>query len=174
MSNRKIGRLPADVEEAISHLRENSLGRLLLRASRQYNEAAIERVRELGHKELTVAHASILPHIDLKGTRLTDVAKRAGLTKQSASELLSGLQQLGYLTREPDPEDRRAQRVVFTARGRQFLLAAHEAKSELEQQLFDHLGRQSGEQLICLLKQYLGQGNCPDASRTGRQEADLA
>ena len=157
MSSGDAGVFSAEAEEAISHLREHSLGRLLLRASRQYNEAAIHRVRELGHPDLTLAHAAILPHIDLRGTRLTDVAKRAGLTKQSASELLSGLEQSGYLTREPDLEDRRAQRVIFTPLGRKFLLAAHQAKTELEQQLFEGLGRKDGEQLISLLRRYLAQ-----------------
>lgn len=161
MSNHDASVLSAEVEDAIAHLREHSLGRLLLRASRQYNEAAIERVRDLGHSELTLAHAGILPHIDLRGTRLTDVAKRAGLTKQSASELLSGLQKLGYLTREPDPTDGRAQRVVFTSRGRDFLKAAHEAKLELEQQLFDRLGQGDGEQLISLLNRYLSHPPIP-------------
>jgi len=155
MSSGELDQFSAEMQDAISHLRENSIGRLLMRASRRYNEAAMKRVRELGHEELTFAHASILPHIDLAGTRLVDVAKRSGLTKQSVSELLSGLQKLGYLAREPDPDDRRAQRVVFTPRGRQFLLAAYEAKSELERELFDRLGQQSGEQLIELLSNYL-------------------
>ncbi len=157
MSRDEGGMLPAEVDAAITHLRANSLGRLLLTASRKYNEAAIERVRELGHQELTIAHAAILPHIDLKGTRLTDVAKRAGLTKQSAFELVSGLQRLGYLQREPDPDDKRAQRVVFTARGREFLLAAFQAKSALERDLFDRLGREPGEQLIGLLRRYIAE-----------------
>lgn len=148
--------LPADIADAISRLRETSVGRLLLRASRQYSEAAMQRVRELGHPELTIAHAAILPHIDVEGTCVRDVATRAGMTKQSASELLSGLRRLGYLAQEPDPSDRRSQRVVFTPRGRQFLLAAYQAKTELERDLYERMGQHDGEQLVELLNRYIG------------------
>ncbi|WP_298193245.1 MarR family transcriptional regulator [Novosphingobium sp.] len=142
-------------EQAITHLREHSFGRLLLRASRQYNEAAIDKVRASGHPQLTLAHAAILPHIDIAGTRLTEVARRAGLTKQSASELIINLQQLGYVSREADPDDRRSQRVVFTASGRAFLQAAYLAKTELELDLTARLGRANAEQLVGLLRDYL-------------------
>lgn len=156
MSNDLLHGFPPEVAAAVSRLRENSIGRLLLRASRQYNETAIERVRALGHPDLTITHASILPHIDLEGTRLTEVAKRAGLTKQSASELLLGLERLGYLGREPDPDDRRAQLIVFTARGRDFLMAAYQAKTELEREFQLRLGAKGSDQLVMLLRGYLG------------------
>lgn len=141
--------------DVISHLRENSLGRLLLRASRQYNDEAIARVRQLGHPQLTLAHASILPHIDIQGTRLRDVATRAGLTKQSASELISSLQRLGYLRREADPQDGRSHLLVFTEKGEQFLRAAYRAKSELEKELVERLGVDAANQLVTRLREYV-------------------
>lgn len=141
--------------DMISHLRENSLGRLLLRASRHYNDEAIERVRRLGHPHLTLAHASILPHIDMEGTRLTDLANRAGLTKQSTSELITSLERLGYVRREADPQDGRSHLLVFTKRGEEFLLAAYQAKSELEGELVKRLGSHRADHFLSLLREYL-------------------
>jgi DNA-binding MarR family transcriptional regulator len=139
----------------VEELRCAGFGRLLMRASRRYNEAAMEGVRRRGHPDLTLAHAAVLPHIDIGGSRLTEVAERAGMTKQSASELVAGLERLGYLAREPDPADRRAQRVVFTSRGRDFLLAAFAAKQDQERELAQRLGADGAAEIARLLRAYL-------------------
>lgn len=141
---------------AVEGLRASSLGRLLLLGSRAYTERAMALVREQGHSDLTVAHAGILPHIDIGGSRLTLVAERAGMTKQSASELVRALEGLGYLERQPVPGDRRAQTVAFTNRGRDFLLAAHRAKLTLEADLHDRLGPEGAKSLIEGLQRYVG------------------
>ncbi|HZH03923.1 MAG TPA: MarR family winged helix-turn-helix transcriptional regulator [Myxococcaceae bacterium] len=141
--------------EAVQHLRDNSFGRLLFKASRAYSEAAMARVRAAGHPDLTIAHASILPHIDIAGSRLTTISERAGMTKQSASELVSGLEKKGYVERKPDPADKRAQLVAFTAKGENFLLSAFAAKTALEQNLIDRLGVNRAELLTRLLREYV-------------------
>jgi hypothetical protein len=63
-------------------------GRLLLRSFRAYNERAIAEIRRLGHSRLSLAHTAIILRIDVDGVRLTTLAQRAGMTKQSASQLV--------------------------------------------------------------------------------------
>ena len=126
--------------QGLAALRQNSVGRLLMRASRLYNEAAIEGVRAQGHPDLTIFHAAVLPHVDIDGVRLGQLAQRAGMTKQSASQAVGDLERLGYLRREADPDDRRSQRVAFTDRGRDFLRAAFVVKTRLESLLDEALG----------------------------------
>lgn len=155
MSSDRAGPADAEIWEAVDYLRQNSVGRLLLVASRRYNERAMARVRELGHPDLTIAYAAVLPHIDIAGSRLAEIADRAGMTKQSASELINGLQRLGYLKKAEDPTDKRAHRVCFTARGKAFLLAAHRAKRELEEELAMRLGPRRGGTLERLLRAYV-------------------
>lgn len=155
MSSRRTAERDAEIWKAVDELRQNSVGRLLLMASRRYNDEAMARVRELGHPDLTIAYAAVLPHIDIAGSRLTEIAERAGMSKQSASELINGLERLGYLKKAEDPTDKRAQRVCFTARGKAFLLAAYQAKRELEQELTIRLGRSGGEALESLLRSYV-------------------
>jgi DNA-binding MarR family transcriptional regulator len=52
-----------------------------------------------------------------EGSRLTELAERAGVTKPSMSELIDVLVRFGYFERVPDPRDRRAMLIRRTERG---------------------------------------------------------
>jgi DNA-binding MarR family transcriptional regulator len=82
------------------------------------------------------AHSSVFAHIDLEGgTRLTELAARANITPQALGELVDDLERSGYVTRRPDPQDRRAKRIVLTGRGRAAVGAAQRAIADLEAEL---------------------------------------
>lgn len=90
----------------------------LVRCARLVNEAAIERFREApGFDFARIRHLAIMPHLDLEGTRLTELARRMDVTKQAAGQLVDELETLGVVTRSPDPSDRRAKLVMFTELG---------------------------------------------------------
>jgi DNA-binding MarR family transcriptional regulator len=94
-----------------------STGQLLLKAARLYNELAIAAVQRAGHPEIRASHLSLVPHLDLAGTRLTTLAERAGISKQAAGQIVTELEELGYLSRAPDPTDGRAKVLRFTEKG---------------------------------------------------------
>jgi DNA-binding MarR family transcriptional regulator len=50
------------------------------------------------------------------GTRVSDLAEQARVTKQSAGFLVEQLETAGYVERVPDPADRRARLVRLTSR----------------------------------------------------------
>jgi DNA-binding MarR family transcriptional regulator len=87
------------------------------------------------------AHSAVMAHIDVEGgTRLTAIAARANITPQAVGELVDDLERLGYVVREPDPDDRRAKRIVLTRRGRDTVAAALQTISELEAQIEGLIG----------------------------------
>ena len=51
-------------------------------------------------------------------TRLTDLAAAEGVTRPTMTRIIDALEQRGYVTRQPDPDDGRAQLVAATRRGR--------------------------------------------------------
>ncbi len=140
---------------AIEELRQGNTGRLLLRAARAYNERAIAKIREAGHEAVKPAHAAILPFIDVDGTRLNTVAQRAGMAKQSASEMIHELVASGYLRLAQDPADKRAQRVQFTDLGWRFLRDAHRVKKAAEREIDRALGSERAEELRELLRDFV-------------------
>ena len=79
--------------------------------------ALIAQLRANGYADLRPAHSQVFGAIPPGGARVGEMAAQAGITQQSMSELVDGLEHLGYLERGPDPSDRRARIIVFTERG---------------------------------------------------------
>ena len=83
--------------------------------------------------QVSAAHIHITRHLDRhQGTRLTDLAKRAGISKQAMGDLVDQCAAWGLVTREPDALDARARRVVFTATGLAWLQAFRGAIAQAE------------------------------------------
>lgn len=101
------------------------------------------------------AHSAVFAQIDPQGSRLTDLARRAGMTPQSMGELVDELEQLGYVVRRPDPSDRRAKLIVLTQKGKACVAAGVATIEDLETDLTDRLGEQGHRQLRALLVKLL-------------------
>ena len=157
----------------IAERREVNTGRLLLRAFRAYNDRAMADIRGLGHAKLSLAHAAILPHIELEGTRLTALAEAAGLTKPSVSQLVDELEAAGYVKRTPDPEDKRALKIMFTALGWRFLDDASRVKGEIEADILRVLGAKGTAVLRDLLTRLPSIFSTRDADAPAKRPARL-
>lgn len=117
-----------------------SLAQVLMRCARLINERGLARARERFGVPVRASHTTLFPHIDLEGTRLTELARRVGTSKQAVGQLVGELEDMGVLCREPDPEDGRAKRVCFTPAGRRSLFEGLAILGELEHELEQHLG----------------------------------
>jgi DNA-binding MarR family transcriptional regulator len=116
-----------------------STGQLLFRCARLWNEQALARWRAQSGVDIRPAHTALFPHIDLEGTRLTDLAQRVGTSKQAVAQLVDELEAMGGLERVPDPSDGRAKLVRF-ARGGAALLEGLGLLMEMEAELADAIG----------------------------------
>jgi DNA-binding MarR family transcriptional regulator len=106
---------------------------------------------EAGFDDVRPAHTAVFQHIEADGSRLTDLADRAQITKQSMGYLVDYLEQHGYVERRPDTRDRRATRICLTERGWSQVRAALGIIAVLEQEWTDALGQPRIEQLRELL-----------------------
>ena len=120
--------------------RDTSVGQLLIKAARLFHEAGMAEIQANGHPGLTAAHFQLAPHMDLAGSRITDVARRAGISKQAVGQLVDELQRLGYVTRAADPTDARARLVVLTEHGRTAMFAGLAALGRVEARVRHELG----------------------------------
>ena len=103
------------------------------------------------------AHSAVFSQIAPEGSRLTDLARGANMTPQAMGELVDELEQLGYVVRRPDPDDRRAKRIVLTAKGEACIAAGIVTIEGIERQLTDRLGERGHRQLRGLLSKLLAE-----------------
>lgn len=95
-----------------------TIGALLRRPYEALAERIYGGLAAAGFPDVRRAHSAVFRHIAPGGTRLTELAERAGMAKQSMAYLVEGLAAGGYVTSGPDPSDGRARLVRLTARGR--------------------------------------------------------
>ena len=90
----------------------------------------------LAEQGLSVAQfASLMLLEEEPGISVADVARKVSTARQSANELLSGLERAGLVERRPHPTDRRSQQNFLTAAGRERLATAWPAVRAVEARL---------------------------------------
>jgi DNA-binding MarR family transcriptional regulator len=130
-----------------------NLAILLREPFRIGSERLHERLAESGHPEIRPPHGNVFQFLDDSGTRVSVLAQRAQVTKQSMAELVAHLERHGYVERIPDPDDGRAKLVRATARGSEVYAIARQFVAEIEQQWTERLGERKMRQLRELLRE---------------------
>lgn len=114
---------------------------LLMFISARHAETRIhDAVRAAGYEDLSPAMARICGQVAEEGSRVTELAERAQITKQSASALVEQLERAGYVTRVQDGTDARAKLVTLAARGRTAQRVARREEKAIEREWTRHLG----------------------------------
>lgn len=124
-----------------------NLGLLLFIPYRALENRVLEVLREGGFDDLSLAQARVFQRLHPEGSRITDLAVAAQITKQTAGFLVDGLERAGYVMRAPDPRDARAKLVQITERGRRAVEAAARVVADVEAEWAVHLGARRTAQL---------------------------
>jgi DNA-binding MarR family transcriptional regulator len=135
-----IMRRPALDDPALRAWRDQTLYRLLLRASRSETTSTLERIHRLGYADVSLTDTNLLANLDTGGTIISALARRAGVSRQAASQQVAALERAGYVERRASNTDGRAAVVFQTARGRALLDQALNIVAELEDAYAEHLG----------------------------------
>ncbi len=133
-------RRPSLDDPSLREWRDQTLYRLLLRASRAETTATLQRVQQIGHSYVSLADTNLLANLDTAGTTISALARRAGVTRQAASQQVAALEQAGYVTRSGSETDGRVAIVQQTAKARALLDDALDIVVELETEYAEHLG----------------------------------
>jgi DNA-binding MarR family transcriptional regulator len=133
--------------------RPENLGVLLREPYRVANERLHERFAESGHPDIRTPHGNVFAYLDDRGTRVSVLAERAQITKQSMAELVAHLERHGYVERIPDPDDRRAKLVRATRKGNELYAIAREFVAEVDGEWTRLLGKSKMRQLKSMLRE---------------------
>ena len=126
---------------------EQPLPRMLLESFRALDEQTAAALADRGETDLSPGHATALLLVDRSGTRLTELAHRAQITKQAMMQVVDDLETRGSVRRVPDPSDARAKVVKLTAKGRRQRAEVRKAVSTVETRARRDLGARRYEAL---------------------------
>jgi DNA-binding MarR family transcriptional regulator len=147
--------------------RVTHLGRLLGHAMRRFDDRVLHLMAHnidvplalsnlAARAQISAAHIHITRHLDLPGTRLTELAQKAGMSKQAMGDLVDQCEAWGLVTREPDPRDARARVVQFTPTGLLWLQAFREAVAQAEREFRSEVGQDVATVVKIGLEAYAG------------------
>lgn len=147
--------------------RQTHLGRLLGHAMRRFDDRVLHLMAHdpqvplalsnlAARAQIGAAHVHITRHLALQGSRLTELAARAGMTKQAMGDLVGQCEAWGLVVREPDPHDARARRVRFTEAGLAWLRAFGDAVRQAEAEFRAEVGDEVATVVALGLEAYAG------------------
>ena len=127
------------------------IGALLRAPTDAIRVRMLAELHAAGFTDFVQAHFAVLRYPPPDGLRPSDLANSAGMTRQAMGYLLGQLEQLGYLTRDDDPEDQRSKRIRLTERGYAAAQTIRHTVAEIESELAEELGPEPFSQLRELL-----------------------
>ena len=147
--------------------RVTHLGRLLGHALRRFDERVLRLMSHdvlvplalsnlAARDQVGAAHIHITRHLAIKGSRLTDLATSAGMSKQAMGDLVTQCEAWGLVTREVDAYDRRAKKVQFTDDGLLWLGAFKRAVAQAETEFKAAVGQDVATVVALGLEAYAG------------------
>ncbi|MBV6416518.1 MAG: hypothetical protein CMLOHMNK_01112 [Steroidobacteraceae bacterium] len=105
----------------LQRFQKGNIGPSLTEIARDFHRRALAGFAAAGHPALQAAHTAVISHLGQEGVRITELARRAGMTKQGMGQLVDELERLGYVERVADSTDSRAKLVRFSSRGRRLI-----------------------------------------------------
>ena len=146
------------VELPDKNVARDNIGRLLRRVLDHFNREFSGRMGDLGYDDIRPRHATVFAHLDPSGTRSSELAARAGMTRQSMGEMVAELVGSGYLDQRPDPNDGRAKVVLLTPRGLQHLKDARRIADEIQWSWENRLGKERMREVRVTLEELASMG----------------
>ena len=150
-----------------SSWRVTHLGRLLGHALRRFDERVLWLMSRdvlvplalsnlAARDQVGAAHIHITRHLALKGSRLTDLASSAGMSKQAMGDLVTQCEAWGLVTKGLDAYDKRAKNVMFTNDGLLWLGAFERAVAQAENEFRAAVGHEVATVVALGLEAYAG------------------
>lgn len=126
---------------------------LLAGAFRELIDNLHAELDKQGHGQARPIHGFALQAIGPGGATVSELGRRLGVTKQAAAKTATGLEELGYITRQPSARDARATVLTRTARGEEML----DLSAAIFEQLRRDWARRLGAQTVTAIEDGLAE-----------------
>ncbi|MEW1954920.1 MarR family transcriptional regulator [Terrabacter sp. NPDC080008] len=156
MARGKASGTPAQDDAARSAVAVDDLPDHLFRWSDAVGRRLSREMRALAPAELAAIggrRARLLQMIPAKGMRVTDLAHRAGVTKQAIGQLVDALEGMGLVRSAPSSSDRRVRWVTRTPAGDAVVDRALALIAEAEDRLRREVGARRYDAMLATMRE---------------------
>jgi len=143
--------IPTISGKELEQLRQTNLGRLIEDVHYFFDVQAMTYLRKSNYPMIKSADAHVMRTMQLDGSRVTDMARQAGISKQAMSKLVAGFVEHGFLGWSNDPDDKRNRIATVTETGRELLTCGIAALRRAEKDIADIVGSDELEHFRQLL-----------------------
>ena len=107
--------------------------------------------------DLRMSHVRVMAAIPPEGINVTELARRAGMTKQGCGQFVTYLSGTGHLSTAPDPDDGRVRLVFLSTTGERSMRHVYDALERIE----DEFAAQVGPRRFATFRQVLAELSQP-------------
>ena len=130
---------------------------ILFRDARSAIDAAVRAdLARNGFGDVAPAHSALLRNIGEEGSRHSELAADAGVSRQAITKLVDELERLDLVRRDPDPDDGRGVIIRYTDRGRAGLAIARKRMLALERDYAARVGAERWAEVRSTLETLFG------------------
>jgi DNA-binding MarR family transcriptional regulator len=148
-------------------IRSRSVGKLFWRLKRYMDNYVEPRLHALGFKNFKMSYLMFLSNIEEHGTTNNELAKRACVTKQMMSKIVSLLENDGYIYTEKNPNDSRSSVIFLNERGKELFLALRDSMQSCRSHFDAIVGHDRMEQVVDTMVELI---NELDKTEAGKEE----
>lgn len=134
--------------ELFREVRGRSIGRLTWRLKRFLDEYIEPRLHQRGFTDFKLSYLRLISNIEENGITNNELARKADVTKQMMSKVVSLLEIQGYIYTRKDETDSRASRIFLNERGFELLVGVHQCVEEAHTHFRGILGEERLNRLI--------------------------
>lgn len=146
------------------HDSRRNLPQLLVEARRWFEEGLLAAMAAAGAAPVSPTQAQLFAVLDEQGTTIAELARRMGVTRQTAHQAVHGLMDAGLLEQAPHPGSARQRLIRRTTEGTRVHGQAERILAELEARLAERIGTTAVAGLRTALEAPWGPPPAPDAS----------
>lgn len=127
---------------------EHSWGKAISKLKKHFDAWVAEQLLSHNIADFKHAYMPLIMNIDVDGVTNTDLAKRAGITKQGMSQVVQELEEKKYIKIQANPDDKRSSIIHLTNKGKEFILTCRARQKELHADLQKRLGKKNFEAIL--------------------------
>lgn len=117
-----------------------NMPQLLVQAKRWFEDALLAGMQAAGERPVTAAQAGVFATLDDEGTSISELARRIGVTRQTAHQAVHSLIGMGLLEQVPDPASGRSSLIRTTDEGARVHRRALATIAVIESVLAERIG----------------------------------